>query len=62
MTSPLQSRFYPSITFPIDSLLGYEKKYYLEVYLDNYADKITDKEMADYFDNNFFGTIKITFW
>ena len=39
----------------IDSLLIYENKYYLEVYLDNCAYKIANKEMADYLDDNFFG-------
>ena len=38
----------------IDSLLVYENKYYIQVYLDNYADKIVNKQMADYFDDNLF--------
>ena len=38
----------------IDSLLVYEKKYYLQLYLHNCAYKIIDKRMADYLDNNFF--------
>ena len=38
----------------IDSLLVYENKYYLQVYLDNYAYKIVNKQMTDYFDENVF--------
>ena len=38
----------------IDSLLVYENKYYIQVYLDNYADKIANKQTADYFDDNLF--------
>ena len=34
----------------INSLLVYEKKYYLQVYLDNYAHKIVNKQMADCLD------------
>ena len=34
----------------IDSLLVYESKYYLLVYLDNCAYKIENKQMADYHD------------
>ena len=34
----------------IDSLLVYEKKYYLQVYLNNYAYKIVNKQMADCLD------------
>ena len=33
-----------------DSLIFYEKKYYLEVYLDNFADKNANTEMTDYLD------------
>ena len=36
----------------IDSLLVYEKKYYLQVYLDNCGYKIVSKWMADYLDEN----------
>ena len=36
----------------IDSLLVYDKKNYLQVYLDNY--KILNKQMTDYFDENLF--------
>ena len=36
----------------IDSLLVYE--YHLEVYLDNFAYKITNKQMTDYLDGNLF--------
>ena len=38
----------------IDSLLVYENKYYLQVYLDYCAYKIVDTEMVDYLDNSFF--------
>ena len=38
----------------IDSLLVYEKKYYLLVYLDNCAYKIVEKQMIDYLDDNHF--------
>ena len=42
-------------TFPvisIYSLLVYENKYYLQVYLDNCAYKITKKQMTNYLDDN----------
>ena len=38
----------------IDSLLVYENKYYLQVYLNNCAGKIPKKQMTDYLDENFF--------
>ena len=38
----------------IDSLLVYENKYYLQVYLDNCASKIVNKQMTDYLDENVF--------
>ena len=38
----------------IVSLLVYDKKYYLRVYLDNYAYKILKKQMTDYLDKNLF--------
>ena len=38
----------------IDSLLVYENKYYLQVYLDNCAYKTANKQMADYLDDNIF--------
>ena len=38
----------------IDSLLVYDKKYALQVYLDNCAYKTVNKQMADYFDQNLF--------
>ena len=38
----------------IDSLLVYENKYYLQVYLDNGAYKIVKKQMTDYLDENVF--------
>ena len=46
---------YESFTvISIDSLLVYENKYYLQVYLDNCAYKIVNKQMADYLDENVF--------
>ena len=38
----------------IDSLLVYENKYYLQVYLDNCAYKIADKQITDSLDHNLF--------
>ena len=38
----------------IDSLLVYENKYYLQVYLDNFAYKIVNKQMTDYLDGYLF--------
>ena len=38
----------------IDSLLVYDKKCYLQVYLDNCAYKIVNKQMTHYLDENFF--------
>ena len=38
----------------INSLLVYDNKYYLQVYLDNCAYKIVNKEMTDYLDENVF--------
>ena len=35
-----------------DSLLVYENKHYLQVYLDNCAYKIVNKQMIDYLDEN----------
>ena len=40
----------------IDSLIVYESKYYLQVYLDNRAYKIASKQMTDYLDVNLFET------
>ena len=37
-----------------DSLLIYSNKYYLQLYLDNYAYKIVTKQMTDYLDENLF--------
>ena len=36
----------------IDSLLVYDKIYYLRVYLNNCAYKIVNKQMTDYLDGN----------
>ena len=38
----------------IDSLHVYENKYYLQVYLDNCAYKIVNKQMTNYLDENIF--------
>ena len=38
----------------IDSLLVYNEEYYLQVFLDNCAYKIINKQMKDYFDENLF--------
>ena len=38
----------------IDSLLVYDSKYYLQVYLDNYDCRIVNKQMIDYLDENIF--------
>ena len=38
----------------IDSLLVYENKYYSQVYLDNCAYKIINKQLTDYLDENIF--------
>ena len=38
----------------IDSLLVYENKFHLQVYLDNYAYKIINTQMVDYFGDNLF--------
>ena len=46
---------YESFTvISIDSLLVYESKYYVKVYLDNCAYKIVNKQMADCFNENLF--------
>ena len=41
-----------------DSLLVYENKYYLQVYLDNNTYKLEDKQVIDYLDDNPFQTDK----
>ena len=38
----------------IDSLLVYENKYYLQVYLDHCPYKIVNKQITDYLDENLF--------
>ena len=40
----------------VDSLLFYENKYYLQVYLNNCAFKIVDRRMIVYTGENSFGT------
>ena len=42
----------------IDALLVYKTKYYLQVYLDNCAYKIIEKQMINYIDENPFETDK----
>ena len=41
-------------TISINSLLIYESKYYLKVYLDNCAYKFVNKQMTDYLDDLLF--------
>ena len=48
----MECEFFTDIS--IDSLLVYENKYYLKVYLENCAYKIINKQMANYLDENFF--------
>ena len=40
----------------IDSLLVYENKYYLQVYIDNCAYKIAKKQITNYLGDNLFET------
>ena len=40
----------------VDYLLVYDNKFYLQVYLNNCAYKIVDKQMTDYLDGNLFET------
>ena len=49
------------IIITINSLLAYQSNYYLQVYLGNYAYKIVDKQLIDYFDNHFLSPMKISF-
>ena len=44
----------PFTVISIDPLLVYEDKYYLQVYVDNCAYKIVNKQVADYLDENTF--------
>ena len=44
------------IVISIDSLFVDKKKYYLQVYLDNCAYKIANKQITDYLDDNLFET------
>ena len=46
------------IIFFIDSLLGYENKYYLQIYLEDCAYKIVDKQIIDCLDDNRFESYK----
>ena len=43
------------IVISTDSLLVYENKYYLQVYLDICVYKIVNKQMTGYLDDNPFG-------
>ena len=45
----------------IDSLLVYENKYYLHIYLDNVAYKTVDKKMRDYLMTIFLKLMAISF-
>ena len=47
------------ITF-IDSLLVYENRHYLQVYLDNCAYKFVDMQMIDYLDVSLLSLMKIS--
>ena len=42
------------IVISIYSLLVYDKKYYMQVHLDNCAYKIVNKQMTDYLDESLF--------
>ena len=42
------------IVISIDYLFVYENRYYLQVYLDNGAYKIVNKQMTDYLKKNIF--------
>ena len=46
----------------IDSLLNCDSKYYQQVYLDNCAYKIVDKQMIFYLDDSLFETDDISFF
>ena len=46
--------FEPFTVIFIDFLLVYNKKYYLQVYLDNCSYKIVNKQTTDYLDENLF--------
>ena len=48
----MECEFFTDIS--IDSLLVYENKYYLKVYLENCAYKIINKQMTNYLDENLF--------
>ena len=42
----------------VGSLLAYENKYYLQVYIDNFTYKIVDTQMIDYLDDSLFESDK----
>ena len=46
----MECKFFTVIS--IDSWLVYGNKYYLQIYLDNCAYKIVNKQMTDYLDEN----------
>ena len=53
----------PSTVISLDSLLVYEGKYCLQVYLDNSANKIVDKHMTGYLNLNiFWNWWRLVFW
>ena len=43
-----------SLLLILDSLILYDSKYYLQVYLGNRSYKIVDNQMIDYFGDNLF--------
>ena len=44
----------PFTIISVNSLLEDGKNYYLQVYVDNYAYEIVNKQMTDYLDENVF--------
>ena len=41
----------------VDSLFVYDKKFYLQIYLDNCASKFVNKQMTDYLDENLINNV-----
>ena len=53
---------YKSFTIiSIDSLIVYDNKYYLQVYVDNCIYEIVDKQIVDYIDDYLFDFGEISF-
>ena len=53
---------YKSFTIiSIDSLIVYDNKYYLQVYVDNCIYEIVDKQIVDYLDDYLFDFDEISF-